>query len=82
MKKKSAEKQPVDQFHFYASSAAQWFTTTPERDLRRLLRKMDKLGNDYNLWLVPLPPDAVYKISNYQPMVQGITFLGQYSPSI
>ena len=82
MKKKSAEKQPVEQFHFYASSVTEWITTNPDLDLRKLLKQMDKRNETYNLWLVPLTHDAVYKISNYQPMVQGITFLGQYSPSI
>jgi hypothetical protein len=49
-------------FHFYASSAAQWLTTTPERDLRALLKAMDKDKHEYVLFYVPLPHDAEYLI--------------------
>ena len=49
-------------FHFYASSAAQWATTTDKRDLRQLLKLMDKDGYSYNLFYVPVKSDASYEI--------------------
>ena len=65
-------------YHFYASSAAQWATTTDERDLRQLLKLMDKDGYDYNLFLVPVKYTANYEIKMFQPMVTGTQWLGFY----
>jgi hypothetical protein len=62
--------------HFYASSVAQWATTTDERDLRQLLKLMDKDGFSYNLFLVPVAHDAQYDIKMYQPQVDGTQWLG------
>jgi hypothetical protein len=67
-------KEPVQ--HFYASSVAQWAMTTPERDLRQLLKLMDKDGFSYNLFLVPVAHDAQYDIKMYQPQVEGTQWLG------
>ena len=64
------------QQHFYASSAAQWATTNDKRDLRQLLRLMDKDGYAYNLFLVPLAHDSTYEIRMYQPQVEGTQWLG------
>lgn len=62
--------------HFYASSVAQWATTTPERDLRQLLKLMDKDGYSYNLYLVPVAHDTPYEINFFQPQVEGTQWLG------
>lgn len=62
--------------HFYASSVAQWATTTDKRDLRQLLKLMDKDGYSYNLFLVPVSHDAEYEINFYQPQVEGTQWLG------
>lgn len=62
--------------HFYASSVAQWITTDNERDLRQLLKLMDKDGFSYNLFLVPVPHDTPYEIKMYQPQVEGAQWLG------
>jgi hypothetical protein len=62
--------------HFYASSVAQWVTTPDERDLRQLLKLMDKDGYPYNLYLVPVAHDAQYDIKMYQPQVNGSQWLG------
>jgi len=67
-------KEPVQ--HFYASSVAQWATTTPERDLRQLLKLMDEDGYPYNLFLVPAAHDAPYDIRFFQPQVEGTQWLG------
>jgi hypothetical protein len=66
--------EPVQ--HFYASSAAQWATTTNERDLRQLLKLMDRDGFSYNLFLVPVAHDAMYNIKRYEPQVDGTQWLG------
>ena len=65
-------------YHFYASSVADWVTTTPERDLRALLKMMDKFGYPYNLFLVPLAHTDDYEIKMYQPVVKGTQWLGYY----
>ena len=62
--------------HFYASSVAAWVTTTPERDLRQLIKHMERDGFSYNLFLVPLPHTANYEIKMYQPQVEGTQWLG------
>jgi hypothetical protein len=67
-------KEPVQ--HFYASSVAQWATTTNERDLRQLLKLMDKDGYSYNLFLVPVSHDTPYDINFFQPQVEGTQWLG------
>ena len=64
--------------HFFAASVGAWATTTPERDLRQLLRLMEKDGLGFNLFLVPLPHDADYQISFYQPQVEGAQWLGYF----
>lgn len=69
-----------EQFHFFASSVAEWKTTTAERDLRALLRAMDKGRYTYNLFYVPKPSSAHYPIANYAPVVKGAKYLGQFKP--
>ena len=39
---------------------------------------MDKEGYTYNLFLVPLPPNATYQIKRYQPEVEGTKWLGTF----
>lgn len=69
---------PQDQFHFYASSVADWATTNKTRDLRALIKIMDKFGYSYSLFLVPVPHDAAYEIKAYQPQVEGTKWLGHF----
>lgn len=68
------DKQPDN--HFFASSIASWYVTTPERDLRQLLKIMDKEGYPYNLYLVPGSWDSDYKINYYAPQVEGTQWVG------
>jgi hypothetical protein len=68
--------QTIENIHFYASSVSQWVTTNETRDLRALLKMMDKDGFPYNLFLVPVPHDAPYEIKMYQPQVEGTQWLG------
>lgn len=69
----------MKQHHFYASSVAEWMTTTPHRDIRQLLKLMDKDGYPYSLWLVPLPHDANYQIERYAPKVEGAILIGTFN---
>jgi hypothetical protein len=64
--------------HFFASSAATWMLTTPERNLKQVLDMMMKEGYPFNLFLVPLPYDADYEINMYQPQVEGTQYLGYF----
>ena len=50
----------MNKHHFFAASALDWATTTPDRDLQALLKLMDKQRNTYNLYLVPIPHDTPY----------------------
>jgi hypothetical protein len=73
----TSNKKP-ENLHFYASSVAQWATTNEKRDLRQLIKLMDRDGYPYNLFLVPLPHDANYDIRRYQPQVEGTQWLGYF----
>jgi len=65
--------------HFYASSVAQWATTTDTRDLPALLDLMNKDGYTYNLFRVPGSHNAEYDIKMYQPQVEGAEWLGTFT---
>jgi hypothetical protein len=65
--------------HFYASSVAQWATTTDTRDLPALLELMEKDGLTYNLFSVPGSHNAEYSIKMYQPQVEGAEWLGTFT---
>lgn len=62
-------------FHFFASSQFEW---NADADLKSLLKRMDKVGYPYNIFYIPLPLQTAYKINNYNPVVDGAVFLGQY----
>ena len=64
--------------HFFAASIFDWATTTPERSLPELIDLMERKGNDFNLYLVPVPYDTDYKIYHYQPHVEGTQWLGHF----
>jgi hypothetical protein len=69
----------MNDHHFYASSVAQWATTTDTRDLPALLELMEKDGYTYALFLVPVPHTADYEIKMYQPQVAGTEYLGTFT---
>lgn len=66
--------------HFFASSVATWMTTNDNRDLRALIRAMDREGFPYSLFLVPGPDSANYEIKRYQPQVDGTQWVGYFEP--
>jgi hypothetical protein len=69
----------MNKHHFFAASALDWATTTPDRDLQALLKLMDKQRNTYNLYLVPIPHDTPYEINFYQPQVEGTMHLDTFT---
>jgi hypothetical protein len=69
-----------DKSHFFASSVCTWITTNEKRDLRQLIKHMDKEGYPYNLFFVPVPHDADYEIKVYQPQVEGTQWAGFFEP--
>ena len=66
------------EFHFFASSCAEWATTTDHRTLFDLLKIMESSKFNYRLWKVPGPWDADYKIMHYAPHVEGSICLGNF----
>ena len=73
------ENQAAD-MHFYASSVFTWATTSDRRDLRALLKLMDKEKIGYNLWMVPVPFNAGYEIKMFAPQVEGAKWVGFFEP--
>jgi hypothetical protein len=63
--------------HFFASSVAEWRTNT---DMEKLIADMRAVGYVFNLFYVPVPADAPYKISMYTPQVEGTIMLGFFEP--
>jgi hypothetical protein len=64
-------------FHFFASSASEWRVAS---DIRSLIKLMDKLGDPYRIWYVPLDIVAYYDIENYRPVVDNLVYLGRHDP--
>jgi hypothetical protein len=65
--------ESVDQFvdrphHFYASSYCTWKTSY---SLAEVIKFMEKEGNSYTVWYVPVPDEANYEIKRYAPQVEG-----------
>lgn len=71
-------KDSTEDFHFYASSIAEWVTTTDTRTLPDVIERMDNGGFPYRLWLVPGNWQSNYTIEHYAPKVEGIQFLGYF----
>jgi hypothetical protein len=69
----------IKHHHFFAASALTWATTTDERTLQDLLKRMDKERMTYNLYLVPVKYDTDYDIKMYQPQVEGTQWLGTFT---
>ena len=64
--------------HFFASSVADWITTTPDRSLSFILQYMENANYPFNLFYVPAPWDSNYEINFYQPQVEGTQWLGYF----
>ena len=65
-------------FHFYATSIAEWQTET---DLVKLIKTMQKDDLEFAIYYVPLHEELNYEIRAYLPAVEGIEFLGLYNKS-
>jgi uncharacterized protein with von Willebrand factor type A (vWA) domain len=64
-------------FHFFASSALEWRIHS---NIKSLIKLMDKLGDQYRIWYVPLDITAPYDIENYRPVVDNLVYLGRHDP--
>ncbi|NBQ17181.1 hypothetical protein EBU24_02605 [bacterium] len=62
-------------FHFFASSFAEW---RADEDVRVVIKYMEKQKIPYNLWMIPLDNQTGYEINYYQPQVEGAVYLGHY----
>jgi len=70
----------MEEFHFFASSVAEWIATTNRRELPDLIEYMEKAGYAYTLWLVPGPWSMNYEIKHYTPQAIGAKILGHFAP--
>ena len=70
----------LKEFHFFASSVAEWATTTPHRTLPELIMFMEKSGYPYSLFMVPGAWDREYQIKWYAPDVGDAKYLGHFTP--
>ena len=66
--------------HFFLSSYATWVLTTPNRTLTQAVRMMNKEGNPYTIWYVPVAHDAGYEINFYAPQVDGAVAVEHIKP--
>jgi len=74
--------QAVDRYidvphHFYASSFCTWKTG---EDMREVINYMEKEGNEYTLWYVPVSDRDNYEIRYYAPQVEGSFVLSTFTP--
>ena len=63
--------------HFFAASIWGWRVDT---DIEKLIRKMNKEGHPFGLYLVPTSVDTDYDIEFYKPKVEGAVFLTTIHP--
>lgn len=70
------------QFHYFASSVANWNVADTMGEVIKRQTRADKqmMGSHFSkitfdIYRVPLPLDAHYKINHYQPVVEGIELL-------
>ena len=77
MEKKEAQDQ---EFHFLATSVAEWISTTESRTLPDVVAWMDKAGYPYTLFMVPGHWNSNYTINFYTPQVEGTVRLGHFLP--
>ena len=74
--------QSVDRYidtphHFYASSFCTWKTG---EDMREVIAHMEKEGNEYTLWYVPVSDKDNYDIKYYAPQVEGSFVISTFTP--
>ena len=64
--------------HYFVTSIDRWAVGT---DLAKLKREFKRDGLEFNVWTVPAPINAKYKIQRFCPLVDGAEFLGKFQPS-
>jgi|SanBayMetagenome_1026888.scaffolds.fasta_scaffold07961_3 hypothetical protein len=70
----------MKEFHFFASSVADWIVTNDRRELPDIIEFMEKEGYAYTLWMVPGDWKTNYMIEHYAPQVEGAQLLGHFAP--
>jgi len=70
-------------FHFFASSQLTWHVGTDLLKLINIQKKADRpktglKAGGFNLYYVPLPLEADYKINFYEPIVDGLKWVLGY----
>ena len=68
------------EYHFLATSVAEWISTTDSRTLPDIIQWMDKAGYPYTLFMVPGHWNSNYTINFYTPQVEGTAVLGHFKP--
>lgn len=68
----SLMKVPEPVFHFYLSNVGEWRTG---KDLRTMMKEMDKQRLTYAVWYVPCAETEPYEIRWYRPQVAGAFLL-------
>jgi hypothetical protein len=71
--------EPSETHHFYVSSAATWMVGY---DVADLIRQMRLEGLCFNLWIVPGPKNAPYKIEMFAPQVEGAVCIAFYNKEL
>lgn len=64
-------------FHYFVTSVGRWAVGTNRKELEQSFRRD---GLEFNIWKVPGPLDAAYKIQRFCPMVEGAEFLKKVTP--
>lgn len=70
------EENPSEiEYHFFGSSAAEWYTDV---DFQKVHKYMAKQGYSFNIYFVPVHAKARYNIRNYAPQGVDAHYLGTY----
>jgi len=62
-------------YHYYASSVAEWRV---DNDLEKLIKTMKKDRYGFIVWIVPANIEAHYQIQEYAPQVPGSIAIYQH----
>jgi hypothetical protein len=67
------------QFHFYGSNFMEWKTSSNLQEVIDHFRTKENDGHNFAVWYIPLSSDSTYKMSWYEPQVEGRVYLGSYN---
>jgi len=61
--------------HWFGSSSVYWRVAETKAELTKLMDALDHYGGSYWIYKVPMALDAKYMIRNFEPVVEGVTFV-------